>query len=82
MLWRADTALEWYLDKEKAELTLAVPTGEQPPAALIAPVVKQLFSLEGSQVQTPHDEHFHTCEGSTVELEMRISTTNFHTSHM
>ena len=68
LLWRADTALEWYLDKEKAELTLAVPTGEQPPPALIAPVVKQLFSLEGSQVQTPHDEHFHTCRIGDVRL--------------
>ena len=44
-----DTALEWYLDKEKGVLSLAVPLGVAPPAALIAPVVKQLFSLEGSQ---------------------------------
>jgi hypothetical protein len=44
-----DTALEWYLDKQKGELTLAVPVGEAPPATLIAPVVKELFSLEGSQ---------------------------------
>ena len=44
-----DTALEWYLDKDKDELTLAVPMGTKPPATLIAPVVKQLFSLEGSQ---------------------------------
>lgn len=37
------------MDKQSGELSLAVPLGVSPPAALIAPVVKQLFSLEGTQ---------------------------------
>jgi hypothetical protein len=41
--------LEWYLDKDKDELSLGVPAGVAPPTALIAPVVKRLFLLEGSQ---------------------------------
>jgi hypothetical protein len=44
-----DVAGEWYLDRVKSELLLAVPVGEKPPAALVAPVVKQLFVMEGAQ---------------------------------
>ena len=44
-----DVAGEWYLDEKTNELTLAVAVGEEPPVGLIAPVVKQLFSIEGTQ---------------------------------
>ena len=44
-----DVAGEWYLDEAKNELLLAVPVGVKPPAALVAPVVKQIFVLEGTQ---------------------------------
>ena len=44
-----DVAGEWYLDSASNTLSLAVAAGTQPPAGLIAPVVQQLFALEGSQ---------------------------------
>jgi hypothetical protein len=40
---------EWYLDSTAGELTLLVAVGDAPPAGLIAPVVKQLFAVQGSQ---------------------------------
>ena len=44
-----DVAGEWHLDEAKNELLLAVPVGTKPPSSLVAPAVKQIFVLEGTQ---------------------------------
>jgi hypothetical protein len=44
-----DSAGEWYLDEASNTLYLAVPTGEEPPLEVFAPMVDEIFKMQGSK---------------------------------
>jgi hypothetical protein len=50
-----DSAGEWYLDEASDTLFLAVAAGENPPVEVFAPIVDEIFSIQGSQANPVTD---------------------------